>query len=278
MADRASAPAASSSQTADRNLSPERLEPRAATPYASLCRLQERRHVERRNRLESAPGAPSASGSTADGISGSSSAGRRAIAIRGLPRRPRRPARPTPAARTCSTGRSTGVCAADGLQTLGGRRPVEAGGDDGDLDLPLHLRIDDRAEDDVGVLVRGFLDDRRRLAHLDQREVRPPVTLMMTPRAPLTDASSSSGLEIAALAAAIAPVRPSGDAGAHDRQAHARHDRLHVGEVEVDQPRHEDEVRDALDRLAQHVVGRGERLVERRVARRSSRAAARSGW
>ena len=37
----------------------------------------------------------------------------------------------------------------------------------------------------------------------------PPVTLMMTPRAPLTDASSSSGLEIAALAASIARPSPS---------------------------------------------------------------------
>ena len=36
----------------------------------------------------------------------------------------------------------------------------------------------------------------------------PPVTLMITPRAPLTDASSSSGLETAAFAASIARVSP----------------------------------------------------------------------
>ena len=37
----------------------------------------------------------------------------------------------------------------------------------------------------------------------------PPVTLMITPRAPFTDASSSSGLEMARLAASMARVLPS---------------------------------------------------------------------
>jgi hypothetical protein len=37
----------------------------------------------------------------------------------------------------------------------------------------------------------------------------PPVTLMITPRAPLTDASSSSGLEIARAAATLARSLPS---------------------------------------------------------------------
>ena len=51
------------------------------------------------------------------------------------------------------------------------RRPFETGRDDRDLDLPVHARIDDGAEDDVRFLVRRFLDDGRRLAHLDQRQV-----------------------------------------------------------------------------------------------------------
>ena len=94
----------------------------------------------------------------------------------------------------------------------------------------------------------------------------PPVTLMITPRAPLTDASSSSGLEIAALAAFIARFSPVRHAGSHDGEPHAGHDRLHVGEVQVDQPRHENQIRDALYRLPQHVIGARERLVERRRA------------
>ena len=94
----------------------------------------------------------------------------------------------------------------------------------------------------------------------------PPVTLMITPRAPFTDAPSSSGLEIARRAASIARSCAFGDAGAHHRQAHARHDRLHVGEVEVDQPGHEDQIRNPLNRLPQHIVGRRERLGHRRRA------------
>ena len=94
----------------------------------------------------------------------------------------------------------------------------------------------------------------------------PPVTLMMTPRAPLTEASSSSGLEIARLAASMRAVFAFGEAGAHDGEAHAGHDRLDVGEVEVDQPRHQDQVGNALNRLPQHVVGAREGFVERRGA------------
>jgi hypothetical protein len=42
-----------------------------------------------------------------------------------------------------------------------------------------------------------------------------------------------------------------------------RHDGAHVGEVEVDQAGHGDQLRDALDALAQHVVSQAEGLLER---------------
>ena len=64
----------------------------------------------------------------------------------------------------------------DGLHQLpaarGARRRVESGGDDGNLHFVLHLRIDDRAEDDVRLFVRRFLDDRRRLVHFEEGHVR----------------------------------------------------------------------------------------------------------
>jgi hypothetical protein len=44
------------------------------------------------------------------------------------------------------------------------------------------------------------------------------------------------------------------------------HDRPHVGEVQVDQAGDRDEVRDALDALAQDVVGLAERLEDRGAA------------
>ncbi len=55
-------------------------------------------------------------------------------------------------------------------EALRGR--VEAGGDDGDFHLVLHPRVDDRAEDDVGLFVGRFLDDRRRLVHFEEGHVR----------------------------------------------------------------------------------------------------------
>ena len=48
---------------------------------------------------------------------------------------------------------------------------IEARGHDRDVNLVYQLGVDDRAEDDVSLFVDGFLDDRRRFTHLDQREI-----------------------------------------------------------------------------------------------------------
>ena len=71
-------------------------------------------------------------------------------------------------------------------------------------------------------------------------------------------------------------VLPFRDGRAHQGAAHVRHDLLDVGEVEVDLARAVDQVRDALDRLAQHVVGDLEGLVEAACCARRRRAGA--GW
>ena len=52
-------------------------------------------------------------------------------------------------------------------------------------------------------------------------------------------------------------------ADAHQRGAGVAHDRAHVGEVEVDEPRHGDQVGDPLHALAEDVVGHPERLEDR---------------
>ena len=51
----------------------------------------------------------------------------------------------------------------------------------------------------------------------------------------------------------------------HHRRAGVGHDRLDVGEIEVDQARLRDQVADPLNALPQHVVREGERFVERRL-------------
>ena len=62
------------------------------------------------------------------------------------------------------------------------------------------------------------------------------------------------------------PVLALGDTGAHERHAHAGHDRLDVGEVDVDLTRYDDQITDALDRLTQDVVGDQKGFGQRRAA------------
>ena len=94
---------------------------------------------------------------------------------------------------------------------------------------------------------------------------RPPVMLSRMPVAPSTD-SSSSGEEIACLAASDGARLAVGGADAHQRGPGVGHDRAHVGEVEVDQAGDGDQVGDALDALAQDVVGLAERVEDARAA------------
>ena len=84
----------------------------------------------------------------------------------------------------------------------------------------------------------------------------PPVMLSRMPVAPSIDVSSS-GEETAPRRLGRAVLAGRG-ADAHQRRAGVAHDRAHVGEVEVDEPGDGDQVGDALDALAQDVVGHPE--------------------
>ena len=64
----------------------------------------------------------------------------------------------------------------------------------------------------------------------------------------------------------MARVSPVGETDAHQGRAGVAHDRPHVGEVEVDETGHGDQVADPLHALAQHVVRDAERLEHRRRA------------
>ena len=92
----------------------------------------------------------------------------------------------------------------------------------------------------------------------------PPVTLSRIPVAPSIDASRS-GDETACSGRLAGAVLAGGDADAHQRRARVAHDRPHVGEVEVDEAGDRDQVGDALDSLAQDVVGHPERVDDRGV-------------
>ena len=94
----------------------------------------------------------------------------------------------------------------------------------------------------------------------------PPEMLMSTPLAPWIEVSSRSGEEIARCAASSARCSPLATPVPISAMPMPVMIVSHVGEVDVDLAGHGDQVGDALDRLAQHVVGDAERLGERRAA------------
>ena len=102
------------------------------------------------------------------------------------------------------------------------------------LDLPhLQVRAADDVDEDAGRAVDRDVVEQRRLNGLLRGEARAALAL--------------------------------GAAGAHERAAHAGHDRLHVGEVDVDDAVLRDEVADALHGLEEDLVGLAERVDEREI-------------
>ena len=94
-----------------------------------------------------------------------------------------------------------------------------------------------------------------------------PVMLIRMPRAPSIAPASSSGDAIARCAASMVRFVPARRRRAHHRITHARHDRLHVGEVAVDDAGNRDDVGNPLHALPQNVVGNAERFEEARILR-----------
>src|SRR5262245_42083191 len=149
---------------------------------------------------------------------------------------------------------------------LGGWRPeiaaraaattAEAGGDHGDPDLPVQPIVDGRAEDDVRVVGGGGTDYLGGIVHLDQRQVVPS-------RDREEDAAGPGDLGVdqrraqRPLGRLLRPpvAGRGGEADAHEGRVRVGDDRADVGEVEVDQARHRDQVADPLHPLAQDVVG-----------------------
>src|SRR4051794_14766885 len=144
-------------------------------------------------------------------------------------------------------------------------RAVEARGDHRDADVVAELLVDDRAEDDVRVGVGRGVDELGRLVDLEQPEV-------LAARDVEQDAGGAlDGLlqqrrgdrGLGGLGGAVLPRRR---ADAHEGRAGVLHDRADVGEVEVDEAGDRDQVRDALDALAQDVVGLPEGVEDARAA------------
>src|SRR5688572_13025880 len=150
------------------------------------------------------------------------------------------------------------------LAALAPVRLVEAGGDDGHAHLAAHRLVDDSAEDHVRVEIRRARDDLGRLVHLEQPDVGPA-------RDVEEDAGRTCHRRFEERRGDRCPCRLGGAvlafrlADAHESRTGVVHDRPHVGEIEVDEPRDGDQVGDALDALAEDLVRHPKRVHDRRL-------------
>src|SRR4051794_3485580 len=150
-------------------------------------------------------------------------------------------------------------------QAAAGTALVEAGGDDGHADLVAERIVDHGAEDDVRVARRCALDDLGRLVDLEQAEVGAAGDVQQHAGGAL-DAGLEQRTGDGRLCGLGGAVLAAGRADAHEGRAGVVHDRADVGEVKVDQPGDRDQVGDALDALAEDVVGGAEGLQDGRAA------------
>src|SRR5579875_2018917 len=135
---------------------------------------------------------------------------------------------------------------AQGTVLAGALAPVEAGGDDRELHLVLHARVDHRAEDDIRLGVRRLVD-------LVQGQVGAAGDVEPhAARALHGDVEQRAGDRRPGSVGGTVVARAAADG--HQRRARLGHDGLHIREVEVDQAGLGDQLRDALDALPQHIV------------------------
>ena len=130
---------------------------------------------------------------------------------------------------------------------------IEAGRDDRDHDLVAEPLVEARPEDDVGLRVGRGADLLGRLGHLEQAEARRAGDVEQ-------DALGAGDVDLEERAGDRHPggldgaVLALGAADPHESRAGVAHDRANVGEIEIDESWHGDDVADALDALAEDVV------------------------
>ena len=130
---------------------------------------------------------------------------------------------------------------------------VETGCDHGDADLVAQRVVDDRAEDDVRLVVRGLLDELGSSRDLEQPKIRAARDRQQHPVGTVDARLQQRGGD-RHLRRGAGPVLAPGGSDAHQGGTRLAHDRFDVREVEVDQAGGGDQVRDAGNTLHQHLV------------------------
>ncbi len=139
---------------------------------------------------------------------------------------------------------------------------LEARGDDGDFHGVFHGVVHDRTKNNVRVFVRSFLDDRRSFVNFMQGEAGAAGNVDQDALRALDGIVFEQRTGNGAVGGVDGAIRSGGNGGAHHGVALAVHDGFHVGKVAVDNARHGDDVGNALDGLAEDVVGDAERVEE----------------
>src|SRR5687767_7766949 len=145
------------------------------------------------------------------------------------------------------------------LDALQRSQLVEPGRDHADLHVAAHAVVDDRAEDDVRLRIGRGVDDLGRFVDLEQSEIRTAGDGEQHTACAVDRLLQkwrldrlTRGIGRACFAGAVSD--------AHERRAGVGHDRFDVGEVEVDEAGHRDEIADALHALTQYIVDDTERV------------------
>ncbi len=142
---------------------------------------------------------------------------------------------------------------------------LDAGGNDGDTHLVRAIHVEDRTKVNLGVLVRGVVHDGGRLADFLDGQIRSAGDVhehaARAVDGHILQQGAGDGLHGGFAGAAVA----GSDAGAHHGQTHLLHHGLHVGEIQIDQTGHDDQIGDALHGVEQDFVGLGQHVHERRL-------------
>ena len=101
----------------------------------------------------------------------------------------------------------------------------------------LHLFIEHGAEDDVGILVRGALNDGACFLHFGELERSGSSDVDEDAASAVDGSSFEQRRGDGFLRGFGGATRAIGRGSSHDRVAHSSHDRFHVGEVAVDDSR-----------------------------------------
>ncbi len=139
---------------------------------------------------------------------------------------------------------------------------LEACGDDGDFYGVFHRFVLHGAEDDVGIFVGGLLDDGRGFMNFVQGEAGAAADVDEDALSALDGIVFEQRAGDGAVGGVNGAIRTGGDCGTHDGVALARHDGFDVRKIAIDDAGDGDDVRDALHRLAENVVGDAESVEE----------------